>query len=93
MGGVLKTSYQSVSDTGNIQKTRKESGAPPTTEVTGLRAWLRMNIKIRKYIDDYTFCSELLFKDWESFLDLLYAEGGRVSSILWWDHCTKKQLK
>ena len=43
MGGVLKTSYQSVSDTGNIQKTRKESRAPPTTEVTGLRAWLRMN--------------------------------------------------
>ncbi len=42
MGGVLKTSYQSVSDTGNIQKTRKESRAPPTTEVTGLRAWLRM---------------------------------------------------
>ncbi len=41
MGGVLKTSYQSVSDTGNIQKTRKESGAPPTTEVMGLRAWLR----------------------------------------------------
>ncbi len=45
MGGVLKTSYQSVSDTGNIQKTRKESRAPPTTEVTGLRAWLRMNWK------------------------------------------------
>ena len=42
MGSVLKTSYQSVSDTGNIQKTRKKSGAPPTTQVTGLRAWLRM---------------------------------------------------
>ena len=46
MGGVLKTSYQSVSDTGNIQKTRKESGAPPTTEVTGLRAWLRMKCSL-----------------------------------------------
>ena len=22
-------------------------------------------------------------------LDFLYSEGGRVSSILWWDHCTK----
>ena len=52
-----------------------------------------INKKIQKYIDDYTFCSEHLSKDWESFLDLLYAEGGRVSSILWWDHCTKKQLK
>ena len=52
-----------------------------------------MNERIQKYIDDHAFCSELLFKDWESFLDLLYAEGSRVSSILWWDHCTKKQLK
>ena len=50
MGGVLKTSYQSVSDTGNIQKTRKESCAPPTTEVTGLRAWLRMKCRITYWI-------------------------------------------
>ena len=49
--------------------------------------------RLQKYIDDHTFCSEYLFKDWESFLDLLYAEGSRVSSILWWDHCTKKQLR
>ena len=34
-------------------------------------------------------CSEYLFKDWEAFLDILYEEGGRVSSILWWDHCRK----
>ena len=52
-----------------------------------------INKRIQKYIDDHVFCSEYLFKDWESFLDLLYAEGGRVSSILWWDHCTRKQLK
>ena len=47
--------------------------------------------KVREYIADHSFCSEYLFKDWESFLDLLYAEGGRVSSILWWDHCIKSQ--
>ena len=52
-----------------------------------------INERIQKYINDYEFCSEYLFKDWESFLDLLYAEGGRISSILWWDHCTEKQLK
>ena len=52
-----------------------------------------INERIQKYIDDHAFCSELLFKDGESFLDLLYAEGSRVSSILWWDHCTRKQLK
>lgn len=50
-----------------------------------------MNEKIQKYIDEHAFCSEYLFKDWESFLDLLYAEGGRVSSILWWDHCKKSE--
>lgn len=47
--------------------------------------------KIKEYIAEHTFCSEYLFKDWESFLDLLYAEGGRISSILWWDHCRKSQ--
>lgn len=43
--------------------------------------------KIQKYIKDHSFCSECLFKDWESFLNLLYAEGDHISSILWWDHC------
>ena len=51
-----------------------------------------MNEKIQKYIDDHALCSEYLFKDWDSFLDLVYAEGYRISSVLWWDHCTKKQL-
>lgn len=51
-----------------------------------------MTERIKKYIDDHAVGSELLFRDWESFLDLLYAEGGRISSILWWDYCTKKQL-
>ena len=48
--------------------------------------------RTQNYINVHAFCSEYLFKDWESFLDLLYVEGGRISSILWWDHCTKKQL-
>lgn len=42
---------------------------------------------VKEYIAEHSFCSEYLFKDWESFLDILYAEGGSVSSILWWDHC------
>ena len=45
--------------------------------------------RVQKYIDDHSFCSEYLFKDWEAFLDLIYEEGGRVSSILWWEHCKK----
>ena len=47
--------------------------------------------KVKEYISEHSFCSEYLFKDWESFLDFLYAEDGRVSSILWWDHCMKSQ--
>ena len=46
---------------------------------------------LQNYIDDYAFCSEYLFKDWESFLDILYSEGGHISSILWWDYCAKSQ--
>ena len=49
--------------------------------------------RVQNYIDNHAFCSEYLFRDWESFLDLLYTEGGRISSILWWDHCTRKQLR
>ena len=45
--------------------------------------------RLQAYIDDHSFCSEYLFKDWEAFLDFLYEEGGRISSILWWDHCKK----
>ena len=52
-----------------------------------------INERIQKYMDDHFFCSEYLFRDWEFFLDLLYAEGGRISSILWWDYCAIKQLK
>lgn len=47
--------------------------------------------KIKEYIAEHAFCSEYLFKDWESFLDFLYAQGGHISSILWWDHCKKSQ--
>lgn len=50
-----------------------------------------INKRIHNYIDNHAFCSEYLFKDLEAFLDLLYAEVYRISSILWWDHCLKSQ--
>ena len=49
--------------------------------------------KVKEYIEEHSFCSEYLFRDWESFLELLYAEGGRISSVLWWDHCKNSQLR
>ena len=45
--------------------------------------------RVQNYIEEHAFCSEYLFRDWESFLDLLYSEGGRISSIVWGDHCKK----
>lgn len=47
--------------------------------------------RVREYIAKSTFCPEYLFKDWESFLDVLYSEGGHVSAILWWDHCLNSE--
>ena len=32
---------------------------------------------------------DFILKDWNSFLDVLYSEGGHVSSILWREHCKK----
>ena len=49
--------------------------------------------KVREFLDENSFCSELLFKDWEPFIDLLYSEGGRISSILWWDHCKRSEMR
>lgn len=50
------------------------------------------NEMVKKFIEEHSFCPELLFRDWEPFLDLLYAEGGAVSAICWWDRCRKSEL-
>lgn len=41
---------------------------------------------VMEYIAAHRLCSENLFEDWESFLDLLYDGGGRVGYILWYEH-------
>ena len=43
--------------------------------------------RLKAYISEHSFCSEYLFKDWDAFLNVLYAEGKKVTSVLWWDHC------
>ena len=42
-------------------------------------------------MDDHSFCSEYLFRDWESFLDLLYAETQLYKGGL--EKCTLDQIK
>ena len=49
--------------------------------------------RVKQYIEEHSFCSEYLFKDWEAFLDLLYAEGGAVSAVCWWDRCRKSEQR
>ena len=41
---------------------------------------------LHEYIEKHKLCSELLFDDWKEFLEVLYSEGGRVESILWFEH-------
>ncbi len=38
-------------------------------------------------------CSEYLFTDWKEFLDLLYAQGGSVESILWFEYIKISEQK
>lgn len=45
-----------------------------------------MNSKLTKYMDQNKVCSELLFRDWDEFLDLLYSGGGFVKEILWFEY-------
>lgn len=46
-----------------------------------------MSRDLEKYIEEHSFCSELIFRDWKEFLDVLFANGSGVSAILWWEHC------
>lgn len=45
--------------------------------------------RVNDYIKKYSIGSECLFRDWESFLRLLYAESEHIVAILWWDYCKK----
>lgn len=42
--------------------------------------------KVKQYIEAHKLCSENLFYDWEQFLELLFAQGGKVAAILWFEH-------
>ena len=61
---------------------KHERNMETDTDKFGFVRITMINERIQKYIEDHSFCSEYLFKDWEAFLDYLYEEGGRVSSIL-----------
>ena len=45
-----------------------------------------MNQELRDYIDKHKTCSELIFRNWQNFLDVLFSCGGSVQEILWFEY-------
>ena len=48
--------------------------------------------KVKQYIEANMLCRENLFYDWEHFLELLFAESGKVESILWFEHTQPERV-
>lgn len=46
-----------------------------------------MNGELSRYIAENKVCSELIFRDPKKFLDVLFANGGKVEGIVWFDYC------
>lgn len=49
--------------------------------------------KVKQYIEDNKLCSENLFRDWESFLELLFDQGGCVEAVLWFEYVLISEQK
>ena len=45
-----------------------------------------MKNELYAYIKQNQVCSELIFRDWEAFLQTLFECGGSVSKILWFEY-------
>ncbi|MBQ9082740.1 MAG: hypothetical protein IJY28_04485 [Clostridia bacterium] len=45
-----------------------------------------MNTRLKDYIDQHRVCSDLIFRDWETFLEILFECGGCVDEILWFEY-------
>ena len=41
---------------------------------------------LERYIEQNKVCSDLLLRDWNAFLDLLFDCGGAVNEILWFEY-------
>lgn len=46
-----------------------------------------MNSVLQAYIAENKVCSELIFRDPKEFLTVLFANGGKVEGIVWFDYC------
>ena len=41
---------------------------------------------LKQYISENQVCPDLIFRNWNEFLDLLYQYGGTVKEILWFEY-------
>ncbi len=48
---------------------------------------------IDKYIEQNKVCSDLIFRDWDEFLDLLFSCGGFVNEIIWFEYVLQEKVK
>lgn len=47
-----------------------------------------MDKSIEQYIQKHKInANALIFRDWESFLHILYQNNGRVEMIIWYEYC------
>lgn len=48
---------------------------------------VEMNSEVSRYIAENKVCAELIFRDSKEFLNVLFANGGKVEGIVWFDYC------
>ena len=41
---------------------------------------------VKQYISENQVCPDLIFRNWNEFLDLLFQYGGTVKEILWFEY-------
>ena len=52
-----------------------------------------MDGKIKKYIEENKVCSDLIFRNWSEFVELLFECGGFVNEILWFEYVLIEKQK
>ncbi|MBQ8432069.1 MAG: hypothetical protein IJX28_04210 [Clostridia bacterium] len=48
---------------------------------------------LERYIEQNKVCSALIFRDWNAFLNILFACGGSVNEILWFEYVLIEKQK
>ena len=45
------------------------------------------------YISQNKVCSDIIFRDWNDFLDVLFSHSGSVNAILWFEYLLTENRK